>query len=346
LFDAQPIRDQAINAATTTTAAPGATTTTTRPPAAGSKAAQPNQAANFGAAGSRNGIVARLDGKGNAYVIWPTGTANVDLSPPAGVALSKSTDGGRTWSTILSIPFSYDNARGGPANAYAQLAVTRAGTLHIVYNQNPKPDIANYSEVFHRASYDGGKTWTDPKSLADSDPNLYAGAFFPNLSVAGNGRVDVAWWDTRDTPGQRFNDIYYSYSNDDGRTWSKNERITDQSVDRRVGVWGLNYDIASQPGITSTDAYAVFGWDDTRNTDKAVGDNTYLGGGLQDIYIAAAQFEEIGGGTSNVAKVVLAGVVGLLAVGLVLLLGAMLTRRRTASSPTAAPDPKRAAKVG
>lgn len=88
--------------------------------------------------------------------------------------------------------------------------------------------------------------------------------------------------------------MYYAYSTDDGRTWSKNVRITDQSVDRRVGVWGQNYDIASQPGVGSTEAYAVFGWDDIRNTDRSIGDNNYLGGGVQDIYIAAAQFEAIG----------------------------------------------------
>jgi hypothetical protein len=345
VFEPQPVRDQAISVATTSTLAPGATTTTTRPPAAGSRAAQPNQADNFGAAGSRNGMIARLDGEGNAYVVWPTGSVHVDPAPPAGMALSKSTDRGRTWSTAIAIPPSYDNARGGPANAYSQLAVTKEGTLHIVYNVSPTPEIANTSEVFHRASYDGGRTWSEPKPLSDEDPNLYAGQFFPNLSVAGNGRVDVAWWDTRDTPGQRLNDLYYAYSDDDGRTWSKNVRITDQSVDRRVGVWGANYDIASQPGVASTDAYAVFGWDDTRNTDKSVGDNTYLGGGLQDVYIAAAQFAEIGGGTSNAAKVVLAGVVGLLVVGLMLLVGAMVTRSRTAPATEQGADATPATKV-
>ena len=41
--------------------------------------------------------------------------------------------------------------------------------------------------------------------------------------------------------------LYYetAYSLDDGKAWSKNQRITDQSVDRRLGIWGLNYDIAS-----------------------------------------------------------------------------------------------------
>ncbi len=347
LFKPQAIRDQALSAVTTTTAAPGATTTTTTTPPADSKAANPNQAANFGAAGSRNGMVARLDGKGNAYVLWPTGTANIASAPPAGMALSKSTDGGRTWSTELSIPFDYLNSRGGPANAYQQLVVTKEGTLHIVYNQSTKPELTGHSDVFHRASYDGGKTWTDPKDLGDDDPNLYAGQYFPNIGLAPNGRIDVVWWDTRDTPGQRSNDVYYTYSTDDGKTWSKNVRITDQSVDRRLGVWGLNYDIASQPGVGSANEFAVFGWDDTRNTDQTIKDNAYLGGGLQDLYIAAAQFQAVGGGASKAVKVVLAGIIGLLAVGLILVVVATATGRGRGSAPAKkAETEKSTSKVG
>ena len=102
-----------------------------------------------------------------------------------------------------------------------------------------------------------GKTWTQPKVLSDDDPKNFGGQFFPNLSIAPNGRVDVVWWDTRDIQGLRGTDAYYTYSNDDGRTWSRNVRVTDQSVDRKLGIWGNNYDIASQPGVASTNAYAV-----------------------------------------------------------------------------------------
>ncbi len=333
VFDSQAVRDQALSAVTTTTAAPGPTTTTTVPPP-GSKAAEPNQAANFGSAGTRNGMVARVDAKGVAYVMWPTGTANITPAPPGGLALSKSTDGGRTWSSALAIPFSYDNATGGPASAYPQFAISpKTGTLHIVYNRNPTPELTGASEVYDRASYDGGKTWSEPRVLSDDDPKNFGGQFFPNLSIAPNGRVDVAWWDTRDMQGLRATDVYYTYSTDDGKTWSKNQRITDQSVDRHYGIWGNNYDIASQPGVASTDAYAVFGWDDTRNSDKSFQDSASVGGGLQDIYLAAAQFEAVGGGASKTAKVVLAGAVGLLGVGLVVLLAAAVTRRRSEPPP-------------
>lgn len=330
LFEDQALRDQAYAAVTTTVPGPGPTTTTTAPPA-GSKAATPNQAANFGASGTRNGMVARLDSKGNAYVVWPTGSVNQAPAPPTGLALSKSTDGGRTWSSALSIPFSYDNARGGPANAYSQFAVSpKTGALHIVYNVSPTPEIVGTSEVYNRASYDGGKTWTDAKALSDDDPALFGGQFFPNLSIAPNGRVDVVWWDTRDIQGLRGTDAYYAYSTDDGRSWSANIRLTEKSIDRKLGIWGNNYDIASQPGVASTNAYAVFGWDDTRNSDLSFGDSLTTGGGLQDVYVAAAQFEAIGaGGSSNTARIVLAGVAGLIFVGLMLMLAAVVTKRRT-----------------
>ena len=337
VFDAQGIRDQALSAVTTTTAAPGPTTTTTAP-AAGSKAATPNQAANFGSAGTRNGMVARVDSKGTAYVMWPTGSANITPAPPGGLALSKSTDGGKTWSSALAIPFSYENATGGPASAYPQFAINpKTGSLHIVYNRNPTPELTGASEVYDRASYDGGKTWTEAKPLSDDDPKNFGGQFFPNIGIAPNGRVDVVWWDTRDIQGLRGTDAYYTFSNDDGKTWSKNQRITDMSVDRKLGIWGNNYDIASQPGVASTNAYAVFGWDDTRLSDKSFKDSSAVGGGLQDVFTAEAQFEAIGGGSSKAAKVALAGVVGLLGVGLVLLLGALVTRRGTSGAATSVP---------
>jgi hypothetical protein len=183
--------------------------------------------------------------------------------------------------------------------------------------------------VYERASTDGGKTWSPPKALDDEDPKTFGGQFFPNLSIAPNGRIDVAWWDTRDKQGLRATDVYYTYSTDDGKTWSKNQRITDVSVDRHYGIWGNNYDIASAPGIASNNSYVVFGWDDTRNSDKTFADSSAVGGGLQDIYTADTQFQAIGGGSSKTAKVLLAGVVGLFGVGLIVLLAATVTRRRT-----------------
>jgi hypothetical protein len=335
-FEAPPVRQQALTSRTTVTLAPGATTTSTTTPAAGSKAAQPDQAANFGGSNARLGV----DAKGVVYALWGSGTSNITPAPPAARFLSKTTDGGKTWTTTQAMPFAYENAG-------ARLAVGPKGTLYIIYGRNPKPDVAGYGEIYTQVSTDAGKSWSDPKVMTDDNPADLRGQFIPNISVAPNGRVDAVWWDTRDDPGIRSNDVYYSYSTDDGRTWSANKRISDQSVDRRVGVWGNNYDISSPPAVTSTNAYAVFGWDDTRNSFDAynIGINGEIGGGLQDVYTAVAQFSQVGPANNDTARIVLAAVVGLLFVGLVLLGVALAAKRRNGPPPTPVVGERASAKV-
>ena len=179
-------------------------------------------------------------------------------------------------------------------------------------------------------STDGGKTWSEPKAINDDDPKQMNAQVIPYISVAPNGRVDAAWWDTRSDPGIRGNDVYYAYSNDDGKTWSKNQRVSDQTVDRKFGVWGNNFDMSSPPAIASTNEYAIFGWDDTRASDPTSPANAGFGAGVQDIYTAAVQFEVVGTGTSSAVKVALAAVVGLLLVGLILLAVGLGQKRRVA----------------
>ncbi len=212
--------------------------------------------------------------------------------------------------------------------------------MHIVSQVNPSAQqsanniIASNFDVVHKMSTDGGKTWSEPKAINDDDPKQQYAQVIPMISVAPNGRVDVAWWDTRSDPGIRGNDVYYAYSNDDGKTWSKNVRISDRTIDRKFGVWGNNFDMSSPPGIASTNAYAIFGWDDTRASDPTAPSSAGLGAGIQDIYTSAVQFEVVGGGTSSTVKVVLAAVVGLLVVGLILLAVGLSQRRRLGPART------------
>ena len=342
MFEAPEARQQVLSAVTTTVPAAGATTTTTRVPPADSKAAQPNQAANFGASTNRSSMVTGVDGNGKVYVSWLTGTANISPTPPSARMMSTSTDGGKTWTTTQSMPPSYD-VPSRPA-----MAVTEEGLIHLVYQDNPTPTISGMGEIYHQASTDGGKTWSEPKKITDDPDAEMRGQYFPNVSVAPNGRVDAVWWDTRDDPGIRANDLYYAYSEDGGRTWSANRRITDRSVDRRLGVWGANYDINSSPAVASTNAYAIFGWDDTRNTEGVYSEDVIkeFGGGLSDMYTAVAQFEVVGAASNDTARIVLAAVVGLVLVGLVLLGVAVAAKRRNGPPPERVAGKQATAKVG
>ena len=320
-------RQKAITSPTATTLAPGATTTTLLAPS-GSRAAQPDQAANFG---GRNPAIT-VDNKGNAYALWFNTGANIAPGTLTGEWVSKTSDKGKTWTSYQAGPMS--PYTGGVGRIAWSPGGGPEGTVHIVSQVNPSVSPQNLTgtsgvvDVAYKQSTDGGRTWSEPKIITDDDPKDMYQSVIPMISVAPNGRVDVAWWDTRSDPGIRGNDVYYAYSNDDGKTWSKNVRVSDRTIDRKFGVWGNNFDMSSPPGIASTNAYAIFGWDDTRASDPTSSANAGFGGGVQDIYTSAVQFEVVGGGTSDTVKVVLAAVVGLLVVGLILLAVGLGQRRR------------------
>ena len=329
-FEQAGSRGSAIQATTTVPE-----TTPTTAPAPDSLAARPDQAANFG---SSNPSIT-IDDDGTVYAAWKSATSNVSPSPPPGIFLSRSTDRGATWTVSQVRPFDYGN---GSTFVIPQVRWSpeggRGGTLHLVSDGSDRPEVAAYSNIYYMRSTDGGQTWTDRVALPDDDPNLLKGKYIPNLSVAPNGRLDVAWWDTRDDPGIRANDVYYTYSTDNGGTWAPNIRVTDQTIDRRYGVWGNNFDQNSPPGIASINAYAIVGWDDTRfsrgedgNVEIAdpITGGVGVGGGIQDVFVSSVQFAPVGGGTSAAAKVALAGVVGLLAVGVILLISSRVAGART-----------------
>jgi Neuraminidase (sialidase) len=115
--------------------------------------------------------------------------------------------------------------------------------------------------------------------------------------------------------------VYLSSSTDNGATWSKNMRITDRVVDRRIGIWANGYDVNVPPGIASTDRFLVVGWDDTRNGTQLTQ--------TQDLFTSDVQFQQLQGGTSTAAKLALAAVAGIGLVGLVLLSFTIVGRRRT-----------------
>lgn len=324
-------RQKAIQSPTATTLAPGATTTTIAAPA-GSRAAQPDQAANFG---GRNPALT-VDNKGNVYALWFNGSANIAPGVLTGEWVSKSTDKGKTWTSTEVTPMT--PYTGGVGRIAWSPGGGPQGTVHIVSqindtvtSDNPN-GISGIAHVGYQSSTDGGRTWSQMRFIDDEPHADLRGQYIPMISVAPNGRLDVAWWDTRSDPGIRGNDVYYSHSEDAGKTWSKNIRITDKTVDRKFGVWGNNFDMSSPPGVASTNAYAIFGWDDTRNSDVNSPANAGFGGGVQDIYVAAAQYKALGGGTSTAVKSALAGVVGLLLVGLVLLAVSVGQRRRAGGS--------------
>ncbi len=109
----------------------------------------------------------------------------------------------------------------GSGNVYVLGSVTR--------NSNGDP-----GDVMFASSADGGMTWSDPVRVND-DPGTGAYQWFGTMSVAPDGRIDAVWLDTRDDIPQGFmSSLYYSYSLDEGETWSANLRLS-EAFDPHVG---------------------------------------------------------------------------------------------------------------
>ena len=104
---------------------------------------------------------------------------------------------------------------GGPGhgNVYVLASVDRDS------NNDP-------GDVMFAKSTDGGLTFSPPVKInTDTGTDNYQ--WFGTMSVAPNGRIDVVWLDTRLAPaGTNDSALYFSFSEDQGETWSDNQRIS------------------------------------------------------------------------------------------------------------------------
>lgn len=192
-------------------------------------------------------------------------------------------------------------------------------------------------------SADHGSSWRTPVRLDDaSAPADRGDEFYPDVSVAPNGRVDVAWHDFRNDPtgprqvgqfyrSERYWDVYYSYSTDAGATFSDNVRVTNPSIDGKQGATFNNIDTRGAIGLQSTIDAAYLAWSDSRATDA--------NGDAEDAYFSRIRFGGAAGGTGGDLRAAghdrpawvwgsLGAALALVAGGLVLLLGVRRAKAR------------------
>lgn len=276
----------------------------------------------FGGSGGLQGLPPQLavSDDGTLYVLFPGqagGDEGVDEVPNR-LLLARSDDRGETF-TVTEVAQVLD-ANVGPSFVWSPHG-GEDGTLHIVYEDRREQPLGD-RDIYYQRSTDGGETFSEPEKLNDDDPSQLYSQVNPNISLAPDGRVDVAWWDWRDGAALYGNDVYHTYSSDNGDSWARNARVTDQSIDRRIGYWGNNADMRSRPGIASTNEIAVLAWSDTRFAVAA--------GQSQDISAASVQLEPLPASyQSKVLPYLTAVLGGLLVSGLGLFAGALLLRRRS-----------------
>lgn len=190
----------------------------------------------------------------------------------------RSTDQGKTWSKPVQVDPG-NQVAGDPRNPVLA-ADPRSQALYMVWysdveRMNQAPGFQGNLDIFLRRSLDGGQTWSERQVLNDdARAGGKAHQFDPGISIAPNGRVDVAWYDGRHSPkppatGAGTNErgsqeVFYTSSTDQGETWRPNLRINDRSIDRSIGVWGNNIGSHHNVGISSTNNSVYFAWQETR----------------------------------------------------------------------------------
>jgi hypothetical protein len=104
-------------------------------------------------------------GRGNVYVM-----ASVDQDAPGtnpiDVLLSRSSDGGATWSAPIRV--NDDAANSGAWHWMAALSAAPNGRLDAIWNDTRASGQLNVAELFYAYSWDGGDTWSE--NIAVSPP--------------------------------------------------------------------------------------------------------------------------------------------------------------------------------
>lgn len=287
-----------------------------------------------------------VDGDGVAHAVVPSGAFDPEEPIVREVSYRRSRDHGQTWSDPVVIE---PGSAGFFHNRKQVLAADPdTGNLYFAWYGTTEqfPDNEEDNEIFVRTSTDGGDTWSDRSVVNDDaeDPNTQH--YDPGIAIAPNGRVDLAWYDFRNSPepeslpeefGPPFNfggftDVYYSSSDNAGRTWEENIRVTDRIIDRRIGVWSNNIHSHYNVGIASTDDTVYFAWQDSRNGDQVTN--------AEDIYFASLHRD---GDTTIVSAEqggqgwAIGGAGVLLGMGLAMALAAVVIRRKASTTRPPAP---------
>lgn len=244
----------------------------------------PLQISGAESTGTAIGCDVRTNSAGDAFVFWPT-TGN------RRIVVSKSTNGGASWSAGKVIATTFDgydigvpsfNSRriliyvsggaykaAGVDNVYASWADLTGVAGCISAANEPGSNVLSTckARIWFARSTDGGNTWGAPVMI-----NNQLGLndqFNQWLGVdETDGRLAIIYYDTVDDPGRKKTHIYYQTSTDHGVTWSAPTRITTAQTDETIaGADGGNQ--YGDYNSLSIHAGKIFpSWTDRRNNGK------------------------------------------------------------------------------
>lgn len=162
---------------------------------------------------------------GDVYFAW-TAYARRELSTrPVSIYVSRSSDSGHSWSTILLDVSSAPPecaAQGCEAEylgAQIALASDAAGTVYALWNAGNVNGGAE--RMYFSSSTTGGATWSLKTDISLADDQVEHA--FPAITAGVAGDVRIAWMDTRHSP---LWNVFQRSSSNGGATWSAETQLS------------------------------------------------------------------------------------------------------------------------
>jgi hypothetical protein len=162
--------------------------------------------------------------KGVIYVVWIDGRdramAGHGDHGGASLYMARSTNGGASFEKGVRV------ATGVCPCCRPSLAFTDDNTVHVAYRKVYDNNVRDVAVV---TSGDGGQTWGDPVRVAVDQWQIngcpHSG---PSLATVGK-RLFVSWFTVHDQEQQSY--IYLAHSDDQGRSFSEREWLSEGTVD-------------------------------------------------------------------------------------------------------------------
>jgi len=153
--------------------------------------------------------------------------------PYRGLNFLKSTDGGKSFdymrkiSNLVNFPNPLTNTKVRTQNyPFPSLAVDQKnGNIYVAWVDAENGD----GDIMLRRSTDGGNSWSSPVRVNDDSLTSHSDQLMPSVTVSHDGMVHVAWVDGRNDTDSIAYDIYYANSDDGGKSFSSNLRVSMKS---------------------------------------------------------------------------------------------------------------------
>ena len=172
-------------------------------------------------------------GNGGIVVVW---FSNEDLdgagSEDSDIFVSRSTDGGSTWSAVQVLN---SNANEDTQGDYDPNVITDGkGNWVAVWDSNEDLDGAGFGDldIFVSRSTDDGSTWSAVQVLNSNATSDGGDDYIPKVITDGNGNWVAVWYSSENLGGAGTDlDIFVSRSTDNGATWSAVQTLNSNAAD-------------------------------------------------------------------------------------------------------------------